>query len=131
MSTFLQVIAGTLLAALLGIALSRQGQDITLLLSLAVCCMILGVAISFLEPVMDFVDRLQDLGDLDPDMMEILWKAVGVGMLTEVAALICTDAGNGALGKTVQMLGSAVVLWVSLPLMTALLDLVQRIVGAE
>jgi hypothetical protein len=47
--------------------------------------------------------------------------------VAEIAGLICTDAGNAALAKTIQILATAVILWLTLPLMQALLDLVRKI----
>ena len=62
-------------------------------------------------------------------MVKILLKAVGEGLVSEVGALLCTDSGNGSLGKLLQLLGSAVVLWLSLPLFTMLLELIQELLG--
>ena len=129
MTAFWQVLAGVLIAVVLGVALSKQGKDITLLLSMAVCCMVLLVAVSYLEPVVDFVEQLQTIGNLDSDMLKIMLKAVGIGLVAEIAVLICNDSGNSALGKAVQILASGVVLWLAIPLMTSLLELVQKIVG--
>lgn len=129
MTAFWQVIAGALIAVVLGLTLSKQGKDITLMLSMAVCCMVLLAAVSYLKPVVDFINQLQAMGNLDSDMLKIMLKAVGIGLVAEVATLICNDSGNSALGKAVQILSSAVVLWLALPLMTSLLELVQKIVG--
>ena len=60
-------------------------------------------------------------------MLGILLKAVGIGLVSEIAGLVCTDAGNGSLGKTLQLLGSAVILYLSLPIFTAMLELIREI----
>lgn len=129
MTSFLQVIAGALITVVLGLSLNRQGKDITLLLGAAVCCMILTVAMVYLEPIVEFIQSLQQLGDLDDSMMSILFKAVGIGLIAEIASLICADSGNGALGKAIHILASAAVLWLSIPMMRSLLELIQKIVG--
>jgi hypothetical protein len=41
--------------------------------------------------------------------------------------MICSDAGNASLGKSVQLLGSSVVLYLALPVFRALIELVQGI----
>lgn len=129
MTAFWQQLAGALIAVVLGLALSRQGKDITLLLSIAVCCMVLLAAVSYLEPVVEFVEQLQVMGNLNSDMLKIMLKAVGIGLVAEIAILICGDSGNSAMGKAIQILASAAVLWLAIPLMTSLLELVQKIVG--
>ena len=115
-----------LLAVVLGLSLGKQ-KDIGVLLTMAVCCMVAMIAISYLEPVLDFLRELETLGDLQGDMLGILLKAVGIGLVSEIAGLVCTDAGNGSLGKTLQMLGSAVILYLSLPIFTAMLELIREI----
>lgn len=129
MERFLQVSAGVLLTVILGIVLSKQSKDMALLLTVAACCMAVAAAASYLQPVMDFIRQLQTVGQLDTDMLQILLKAVGIGLVAEIASLICSDSGNAALGKTIQLLAAAAVLWLALPLMQSLLEMVQKIVG--
>ena len=124
--TLANVIWYVLLAVVLGLSLGKQ-KDIGVLLTMAVCCMVAMIAISYLEPVLDFLRELETLGDLQGDMLGILLKAVGIGLVSEIAGLVCTDAGNGSLGKTLQMLGSAVILYLSLPIFTAMLELIREI----
>lgn len=129
MDHFVRIAAGVLLSALLTVLLNKQGKDMALLLTAAVCCMVITVVITYLEPVLDFVKELQTIGSLDSDMVRILLKTVGVTLIAEIAALICTDCGNSALGKVIQILAIAAVLWLSLPLLRALMDMIQKMLG--
>lgn len=129
MELYWKGIGAVLLTVVLALALSKQGKETGLLLTITVCCMVAGLAMSFLSPVIDFVRQLQSLGQLDNEMLEILLKVVGVGLIGEIGCLVCTDGGNGALGKTLQLLTSTVILWLSLPLLTGLLELIQEILG--
>ena len=54
---------------------------------------------------------------------------MGISLLGEICVLFCNDSGNTALGKGVQMLETAAILWLSMPLMEALITLVQKILG--
>ena len=121
--------AGALLAVILCLTLGKQGKELGTLLTMAVCSMICAVAMSYLKPVMDFVEQLEITGNLDGDLIAILLKAAGIGFLSEIACLVCSDAGNSALGKSVQILGTGVILWLSIPLFQELLELLGRILG--
>lgn len=125
MDSVLKVIFGALVALILGLTLRQQGKDMALLLSIAAGCMVTVAAISFLIPVVDFIQQLQSNISTDSEFIRILLKSVGIGLVAEIAGLICTDAGNAALAKTIQVLSAAVILWLSLPLMRALLELVR------
>ena len=129
MERFFQVIAGATVAVVMGLSLKKQGKDITLLLGIAVCCMVLAVAAAYLEPVVDFIHRLQQLSGVDLEFLGVMLKAVGIGVLSEIATLICQDSGESALAKAIGILSTGVILWLSLPMMEALLDLVLKIVG--
>ena len=129
MDQFVRIAAGVLLTVLLTVLLNKQGKDMALLLTAAVCCMVVTVVITYLEPVLDFLKELETMGSLDSDMVRILLKAVGVSLVAEIASLICADCGNSALGKAVQILAVAAVLWLSLPLLRALMDMIQKMLG--
>ena len=129
MEGFWQGTAAVLLAVVMGIAISRQGKENHLLLTMAVCCMVVGLSVSYLSPVISYIHQLQDLCGMDSQLLQILLKAVGIGLVGEIAALICADSGNAALGKAVQLLSTAVILSLSLPLLQKLLELLQDILG--
>lgn len=127
MDTFFRLVGGVLIAVVLGVTLSRQSQDITLVLSVGVCCMVVMAAAVFLTPVMDLIRRLQQLAQLEEGALNTVLKAVGIGLVGEIAALVCSDAGNAALSKAVQIATASAVLWLSVPLMEELLVLIREV----
>lgn len=127
MDIFLKSAAGTLVALILYLILLKQGKDISALLTAAVCCMLATAAMQYIEPVIAFIDRLQQVCGLEPVMLQIILRAVGIGLLAEITSVICADAGNAALGKSLQLLAGGVVLWLSLPLFTEMIDLIEEI----
>ena len=101
----------------------------SILLTVAVCAMVGMVMLSFLEPVLDFLWELEEIGGLYHNSLEILLKGLGIGLVTEVIAMICTDAGNGSLAKAAQMLGSSVMVYLSIPVFRSVIHLLQTILG--
>ncbi|MBQ7329221.1 MAG: stage III sporulation AC/AD family protein [Oscillospiraceae bacterium] len=129
MSVFWKTAAGILTAIILWINLNQSNKDTSVLMTLAVCAMAMMAAASFLQPVVSFVDKLQDIGKLDAGLVSTVLKVVGVGIITEIAALICKDAGNESMGKALQFVSAGVVLWISIPLFEKLLALLDKILG--
>lgn len=127
MDIFWKAIGGTLVATVFSLVLSKRNPDMGILLNLAVSTMLLLLGLGFLKPVLDFFRTLETVGALDPEKMGVLTKAAALGMVTQLASMLCQDAGNGALGKGLEMLGVSAVLWVSLPLFSGLLELLQNI----
>ena len=130
MDMIIKAIAGILIASVLYQTVSKQGNDVSLLLIIVVCCMVVSEALTYFRPIISFIDKLQNIGQLNEEMIGILMKAVGIGILTEVTSLICADMGNAALGKSLQILAIATILWISLPLFNKLLDLIETVLGA-
>lgn len=130
MDVIIRAVAGVLIAIVLCQVLTKQGKDISVLLLIAVCCIVVSAAIVYLRPVVDFIRNLQSIGQLNTQMISVLLKAVGIGLLTEIASLICSDMGNASLGKSLQILSAAVILWLSLPLFEQLLVLLDNVLGA-
>ena len=127
MELYLKAIAGALIALLLCLTLGSRGKETSILLALLVCTMVIGVGMSYLGSVIKFFTRLQDMIGLDNDLLNILLKAVGVGLIGEIAGMICSDSGQAALGKAVQILTAAVILWIALPLYTQILDVIEEL----
>ena len=129
MGTFFQAAAAVLVASVLGLCVAKQGKEMTSLLTIAVCAMVTLAAVTFLKPVLDFLRELEAMGNLNGEMVQILFKVVGIGLVSEIASMICADAGNASMGKALQILGSAVILWLSIPVFQALMELIRQILG--
>ena len=129
MRLFLQGCGAVFLAIILIQSQGKSGKEFGTLIGIGVCAMCAFLALRYLEPVMDFLDQLEDLGGLSGPMVDILLKISGIGILSEIAAAVCSDTGNASLGKTLQLLGTGTILWLSLPLFTGLITLLQEILG--
>ncbi len=129
MDRFYQAAAGVLISVVLGIFLSREGKEMTLVLSLVVCCMVFAVVAGYLKPVLELLGNLRQMGNLQNEMLQIMLKAAGIGLISEISVLICNDAGNAALGKVLQILTTITLLWLAIPLVNSLLELLQQIMG--
>ena len=127
MNDYLKVIAVVFVTVVVGAVVSKQAKDISVLIIILVCTMIMSVAAAYLQPILRFFGELESAGSLNSGMLKILLKAVGIGMLGEITALVCVDSGNEALGKTVRLLESAVILWIAMPLFETLLELVEGV----
>lgn len=130
MDNFIKAVAVVLVTVVMCLILSKQGKDYSAVLVICVSCMIAVVAMGYIQNILAFINKLISAGNLNQDLIEILYKTVGIGFLTEITSMICTDAGNTALAKSIQFLSSAVILWLCIPLFTQLLELVEGVLKA-
>ena len=129
MELFFKSCGGVLIGVVLLLVSANYGKDISLCLSLCISVLVLIGACSFLSPVVDFLRQMENMGGLDSSMMKIMLKSAGIGLVGELAGMVCADSGHSSLGKTVQLLGTGTILWLSLPLFSAVLDLLRELLG--
>ncbi len=130
MNTFLKAAAIALTGLILWLCLNKHNKDMSLLLTLAVCAAILFAALTVLNPILNFFEKLQQLGSLDEDLLQVILKTVGIGLLGEICSNLCKDAGNASLGRVLQICASVTILWLSLPVFEKMLELLEQIIGA-
>ena len=129
MDGYLKACGAVFLAIILIANLSGHRKDMAMLLALAVCVMVALVAVQHLQPVLEFLDELMEIGSLDGEMIGILVKIAGIGILSEIAVPVCADAGNASVGKSLQYLAVMVMLCLSIPLFRSLIRILQEILG--
>lgn len=130
MERFLQLTALALVGVILAVVVGRNSRQMAAVLTLAVCCGLALGAMELLTPVTDLLARVRKLGGLDSELVKVLLKAAGAGLVGEMAALICADAGEHAMAKALELLTNTAVLWLSVPLIERLIDLVEEVLGA-
>ena len=129
MGEYLRFAAAALIGLILVLVVGRQSRDLGMLLSLTVCVLLALGAMEFLEPVMELLNELKRLGELDGGAVGILLRCAGIGIISELAGLLCADAGEGAMGKALQICANAAILWLSLPLLRQVLTMIGEVLA--
>ena len=129
MEVFWKAGAMVILTVILSTAIGKTEKDISVVLSVTACCIVLVVAMQYLSDVITFLWKLSDASASDDFFSGVLLKITGVALMTELSYLISSDAGNSSLGKAMQILGNAVILFLALPMFDTFLSIVQEIIG--
>ena len=127
MDLFWKTAAGLFISAILILTLGRQEKDISMLLSMSACVMVVIAGLSFLEPILQFLQQLEKLGDLQSGVLNVLLKIAGIGLVSEIGGMVLSDSGNTSLARGLQLLGTAVILYLSVPVFETLMELIQRV----
>lgn len=112
-------VVGTLCA----LVIRRSNAEIAAVLSMAVCAAAVWFALGLIEPILDFLTRAKELTGLSGAIFSPVLKCVGVALTCRTAADLCRDGGQGAMAGAVELIGAVGALYVSLPLLGALLDM--------
>lgn len=124
MESLMKCAAMAVMGAIMCLLTKKEAATFGTLVSLSVVLMLAASVLSFLKPVMTFAQSLKDLAGLGTGVMGSVVKALGIGFLTEIGKNICSDAGESAISGVLELLGSVAGIYVLLPLMESVLDLI-------
>ena len=126
MDTFLKISVLFLLCAALCTIVRKAGQEYALIL--CVCCVLFaaGAAVSYLSPVIRFLQKLQGISGVNGVIFSPLIKTAAIGFLTQMTAGVCTDAGQQAMAKMTEFCGGLLALYTALPLAEQLLQVLEE-----
>ena len=113
--------------AILCLLTRKEAATFGTLVSVSVVLILAAAVLTFLRPVMTFAQSLKELSGLGSGVMVPVVKALGIGFLTEIGKNICSDAGESAISGALGLLGGVAGVYVLLPLMESVLELIQRI----
>ena len=132
MNDFIKIAGVVLVVLILGLFIKNLRPELSVVLVIAASCIaIIFASNRFVAPVVAFVKELCVSGGLNMDLVMILIKSAGIGIISEIVILICTDAGFAALGKILKFTSVFVIIWISLPLMNELISLINKVMVNE
>ncbi len=124
-----KITALALVAVAFCVLIRDNQKPLSVLLSLIACIGILLLVITILEPILEVFKKLVGLSGVNDEIVAPMLKVAGVGLMTQLSAGICQDAGEGALAKTVELCGIILAMYAALPLLLAVLELVENMIG--
>jgi stage III sporulation protein AD len=124
-------IGGLALTGLTALLVLRSYKpDWAPLIRLAVAVIFLGITLTMVATVLDYVQELTSAtGALSEETWPLLLKALGIAFLTETAASLCRDSGEAGLAGWVETAGRLEILLLSFPLIRTVLDAVAALLG--
>lgn len=124
METLLRAAAAAIVGAVLIAIVKKQNGALGLALSLACCCLLAAALLNLVQPLLEFAGRLRETAGISSAFLSPLLKTVAVGLVTEIASSVCSDAGEGSLARLTNLCGAAAALYCTLPLLEAALELI-------
>ena len=127
MTLLMKAAALGLMGAVTALLLKKNAPEMGLALSIAVTLAAAGLAAELFTQLREIVILARDETGLSPAVVGPVLKCVGVGVVTRLAADLCKDAGQGAIASAVEICGAACAMGVSLPLIRALLQMINEL----
>ena len=124
-----QIAALGLVCAVLSLAVRSWRPEFSIYISVA-CGLVLFVAVlTQLESIMSYVERLFEHAGSAGGYFPILLKIMGIAYVTDFTSEVCRDAGEGGIASKVEMAGKILIFYVSLPVFTSLLKMLEMLLN--
>lgn len=95
--------------------------------SLIAGAMILALVFSKIGSVIDLLRSIASKTAINNEFLGLLIKITGIAVLTEFAVSICKDSGETAIASKIDMGGKVVIISMSIPIISGLLETVIKI----
>lgn len=123
-------LSGTaIIAAALCVIVRQYKPEAALGISIACGLVIMGAVLAMLAPSISTINALAQRAQIDGEYVRVLFKALAVCYITQIASDGCRDAGESAIASKLELAGRAAVLVISLPVFTSLAELVTGLLG--
>ena len=122
-------IIGVGLIALIIIVVIRQYKpEFTMYVSIIAGVIILCLALDKVTGIITLLTNLSKKTGINSEYLSILLKITGIAILTEFAVSICKDAGESAIASKIDFGGKVIVISMSIPIISALLEIIIKII---
>lgn len=128
--TAFRIVILCLAAAIVCATLRPQRPEMAMAVSLAVGVAALLMSKDAFEVVSDGLARFVSLAAVERDGAEVILKAAGIAILSELGVQICCDAGESALAGRIRLATRMVMLGMSMPLVLEIMDSIGAVLGS-
>ncbi len=122
-----KIIGVGLLALIIIIILKQYKPEFTVYVSIIAGAIILFMVIGKIQAIINLLSNLTSKIGTGSQFLKILLKITGIAILTEFAVSICKDSGETAIASKIDLGGKIIIISISIPIITALLELVINI----
>ncbi|SEO30514.1 stage III sporulation protein AD [Amphibacillus marinus] len=123
-----QVILIGFVAALLITLIKAYQPTIALVLLIITTCLLFYF---ILAPVTEIISLLRDLANqyrINFIYLDTVFQIIGIAYLTELGAQLTNDAGLGSIASKIELVGKVLILIVSVPVLTAVIEAIIRFI---
>lgn len=117
------------IAVILAAVLKKSSKELAILLTLAACAIMAVMAAELIDPILSFFSKLRGFAGLDGELLTPVLKTIGIGLLAQLCATVCSDAGENAVAKLIELCAAVLSIYVCLPLLEAVLQMMETMGG--
>ena len=123
----IKIIGIGLIALIVIIIIKQYRPEFAVYVSLIAGALILLLILDKMSGVINLLTNLANKTSINKDFIFLLIKITGIAFLTEFAVSICKDAGESAIATKIDMGGKVMIVAISIPIISSLLETIVKI----
>lgn len=129
MTEIVKIIGVAFVTAITAILLRGTMPELSFAVTITGVIVILLFIVNYMRTTLGFFLEIAGMTGVDNEVIKILLKIVGVGYLTEFGAGILSDFGSNAVADKVVLGGKITMLFLAIPVIKMLLQLMKGFLG--
>lgn len=102
-------------------------SDFSIFIAITGGIIIICLIIDYLTGVFSVFSNILNMTGQNSSIYKFLIKIIGIGYLIDFSAGICNDTGNSGLGDKILLGGKIVIMVMSLPIITNILEIIMEL----
>lgn len=127
MEEIIKIIGIGLLALVIAIILKQYRPEFAIYVSMIAGVLILVLIIDKFTGIINLLKSISDKTYINKQFLGILLKITGIAIITEFAVSICSDAGEKAIASKIEIGSKVIIIAMSIPIISSLLELIVEI----
>lgn len=123
----IKIIGIALIALIIIILLKQYRPEFAVYISLLTGVLILVLVMDQLAGIISLLQSLANKTSVNMTFLSLLIKITGIAFLSEFAVSICKDSGEGAIASKIEIGSKIVIISMSIPIISSLLEIILKI----
>ena len=122
-----KIIGVGFIALILIIIMKQYKPEFMMYISIIAGAIIIILSMGRISGIINLLTTFSRKAGINAEYLKILLKITGIAILTEFAVSICKDSGESAIASKIDFGGKIIVISISIPIISALLELILKI----
>lgn len=125
---FVRIAGVILITTILVSSLPTFSKEISILITISCCTVVLLYTIKEVVPAMQYVKSVAAL--ISFNGLDTVLKALGVGFITQFVSDIAVDCNNKALSNQMIFIGRIAILILAMPIFLQVFEIIEHLIGS-
>lgn len=119
-----------IMSVCMGLFFQGIKNEYSVVIAVVASTLIFSIVVSQIKEVILLMEKIRMYMQMDLVYLKLLLKMMGVTYISEFTSGICKDAGFSNIANQVEIAGKLVILTISIPVITSLLEIVTQYISA-